>query len=115
MVSANIGRDTSKFFYGSYKMENFDNRTRPYEHSSLASDLANSLAIARLTCIAPIFLARLNSNYKIYNSTSIFVLKADSELNKDYKRSKLIPFIHKMTSNCISEIGKYYLLRIMKH
>ena len=36
-------------------MENFDKRAKPYEHSSVAQNLANSLAIGRLTCKAPIF------------------------------------------------------------
>lgn len=51
----------------------------------------------------------------INQTTSTFVLRADPELNKDLKNCKIIPFIHKISSNCISEIGKHYLLRIMNY
>ncbi len=43
----NIGRDISKFFYGSYKLVN-DSTVKAENHSASAMALANSLTIGHL-------------------------------------------------------------------
>ena len=48
VLKHNIGRDISKFFYGGHTLENID-YVAPYTHSATAKNIANKLAIARLS------------------------------------------------------------------
>lgn len=47
LVSQQVGRDASKFFYGGYTMAN-KNTTHGYAHSNYARKIANNLAVATL-------------------------------------------------------------------
>lgn len=57
LITHNIGRDISKYFYGAYQMENYTGKETAYNHSSIAKNIVNKLMIARLTNDAPEFIA----------------------------------------------------------
>ncbi len=49
LLSYNIGRDISKFFYGGYQLENYTGRNTVQNHSGIARTIVNKLVVARLT------------------------------------------------------------------
>ena len=56
VISQNVGRDITKFFYGGYQMENYGN-LKPYFHSNIARSVVNDLIIGQLNVKAPKFVA----------------------------------------------------------
>lgn len=47
LISYNIGRDISKFFYGAYKIENKKKGAKSHNHSHLSNKIVNTLIIGR--------------------------------------------------------------------
>lgn len=47
LISHNIGRDVSKFFYGGYSLE-VGMLSKPYTHSNDARKIVNTLIVAKL-------------------------------------------------------------------
>jgi cytochrome b involved in lipid metabolism len=59
LISQNIGRDASKFFYGGYTMANKDT-THGYCHSNYARKVASSIAIATLNRVTKVMKAEID-------------------------------------------------------
>lgn len=60
LISQNIGRDASKFFYGGYTMANKDT-THGYAHSNYARKVASSLAVATLNTVTKVIKAKIDN------------------------------------------------------
>jgi len=49
LLSHNIGRDVSKFFYGGYALDgNISNKAKVHRHTNVARSQVDTLAVARL-------------------------------------------------------------------
>ena len=57
-MSANIGRDVSKYFYGGYSLENI-NPVKPHKHSNAARRLIDKYSIGYLERKAPIQMMKI--------------------------------------------------------
>ena len=62
LITQNVGRDISKFFYGGYCLENFTGQT-PYYHSNIAKVVVNSLIVAQLDEKAPHAICKMIDKY----------------------------------------------------
>lgn len=59
LISQNIGRDASKFFYGGYTMANKDT-THGYAHSNYARKVASSLAVGTFKRVSKVMKTKLS-------------------------------------------------------
>lgn len=58
VISRNIGRDVSKFFYGGYILENY-NRSKPHTHTNIGRITVNTFGVSYLNGPALTFKAEV--------------------------------------------------------
>ena len=75
MISYNIGRDISKFFYGGYLLEN-EKGAKPYRHGNMAKRIINDIIIGKLVSPAPRFIGKVIEKTEVNLNTATFTIKA---------------------------------------
>jgi hypothetical protein len=74
VLTHDIGRDISKFFYGGYILENY-NRSKPHTHTNIARIVVNRLSIAYMNGPANIYTVRVAKKEAINSFTATFTLQ----------------------------------------
>lgn len=82
LIEFNIGRDISKFFYGSYVLEN-NSGSMPYIHSNVARSIVNSLIIGRMSHKANKFTATVESKTVLNSTSSVFILRSINNMQQE--------------------------------
>lgn len=99
VIEHNVGRDISKFFYGSYMLEN---DMDPHLHSNIARRIVNEITIGRLKENVFPYTMSVSASQVVNENSRTFILRSHGNGVKK--------FIHP-ASDDMSSFGRHYMIR----
>ncbi len=103
VLEHNIGRDISKFFYGSYMLEN---DLKPHVHSNIARNIVNELTVGKLVETAITHTMVISASQVVNSNCKTFILRSQGAGHKN--------FVHP-ASDDMSSFGRHYMIRTFEN